>query len=137
MKRKVPLLLSVLAVVVVAVWMTQADTPIAVEATDDPQVLNTGEAGMRVYIDPATGEFLQGPPHPLVTEAVKDINDPFSTSSEGLQQVPAPVGGGVMVDLKGRFQQTVTATIDDSGKVTAVCDRHESDETKTSDSEKE
>ena len=137
MKCKAPLLLSVLAMIVAVTWMIQADTPDAVKATDDPQAVNTGEAGMRVYIDPATGEFLQGPPQPLTTETVKDINDPFSTSSEGLKQVPAPVGGGVMVDLKGRFQQTVTATFDDSGKVTAVCDRHESDETTTSDSEKE
>jgi hypothetical protein len=137
MMRKATLILSMLAVIVAAVWMFQANTPETVKATDDPQALNTGEAGMKAYIDPVTGEFLQEPPQPLVTEAVKDINDPLSTSSEGLKQVPAPVGGGVMVDLKGRFQQTITATVDDSGKVTAICDRHDSDETTTSDSEKE
>jgi hypothetical protein len=84
-----------------------------------------------------TGEFLEGPPEPIIAEPVKDINDPFSTSSEGLQQVPAPVGGGVMVDLQGRFQQTVKATIDDSGKVTVGCDRKDSDDTAGSDSGKE
>jgi hypothetical protein len=137
MKRKATWSLFVVAGIAITAWILLADAPNANQAADTPQPLDPATAGMRVYIDPVTGEFLQEPPQPLVTEAVKDIHDPFSTSTEGLKEVPAPVGGGVMVDLKGRFQQIVSATIDDSGKVKAVCDRHEPEATSSSDSEKE
>lgn len=137
MKLKAALLLSILTGIVIAAWLLQADTPDAGKPTVESQALKPGMEGMKVYIDPVTGEFLEGPPQPILAEPVKDIRDPLSTSSEGLQQVPAPVGGGVMVDLQGRFQQRVTATVDDAGKVTAHCDRVESDAAGDSDSEEE
>jgi hypothetical protein len=137
MKLKTALLLSVCAIVVLGAWLLQADAPGTVASADDPQSTAAGAAGMKVYIDPVTGEFLEGPPEPVRAETVKDINDRFSTSTEGLQQVPAPVGGGVMVDLRGRFQQTVKAAIDDSGKVTVGCDRHDADDEADSDRGKE
>ena len=42
----------------------------------------------------------------------------LSTSAEGLEVVPSPVpGGGVMIDLKGRFRSELTATLGPDGKV--------------------
>jgi hypothetical protein len=137
MKRKAFFLLSVLAGVVLTAWLLQAGAPSAEKAVDATQVKAPGTAGMKVYIDPATGEFLEGPPEPVIAEPVKDINSPLSTSSEGLQEVAAPVGGGVMVDLKGRFQQRARATVDDSGNVTVGCDRDDSDAAAGSDGGKE
>jgi len=137
MKRKAFFLLSVLAGVVLTAWLLQAGAPSAEKALDARQAKTPGTAGMKVYIDPATGEFLEGPPEPVIAEPVKDINSPLSTSSEGLREVAAPVGGGVMVDLKGRFQQRARATVDDSGNVTVGCDRDDSDAAAGSDGGKE
>ncbi|MFH1754902.1 MAG: hypothetical protein ABIA59_04290 [Candidatus Latescibacterota bacterium] len=137
MKRKATWGLSVLVMLLAACWVFTAQVPGAGKVNPRTQALDPGTAGMRVYIDPATGEFLQEPPQPVISDAGKDINDPFSTSTEGLKQVPAPVGGGVMVDLQGRFRQIVSAAVDDSGAVTTRCDRHESEESTTSHSGKE
>lgn len=66
--------------------------------------------GMKVYIDPETGEFLEQPPkgaepaEPMVTPSVA-LPEPEQVES------PEP-GGGVMVDVKGRFQTPMTVTID-------------------------
>jgi hypothetical protein len=71
----------------------------------------SSSAGMKVYIDPETGELLEQPPagaEPLPTEAP-------STPSQELEQVESPVpGGGVMV--RGRFQTPLEATIGPEGK---------------------
>ena len=79
-----------------------------------------GEApGMMVYIDPKTGAFLHEPapgyvPLPLSPE----LGNAWSTSDEGLVEVPIAVpGGGVKVDLKGRFQSPLVVVIDADGKV--------------------
>jgi hypothetical protein len=46
----------------------------------------------------------------------------FSTSHEGLVARPSPTpGGGVYLDLQGRFQNAATATVNDSGEVEIEC----------------
>jgi hypothetical protein len=46
----------------------------------------------------------------------------FSTSGEGLEVEPSPVpGGGVMIDLQGRFQHAATAAVLDSDSVVVEC----------------
>lgn len=50
------------------------------------------------------------------------LGDAVSTSDQGLVEERSPVpGGGVMVNLQGRFQNAETATIDASGKLHAEC----------------
>lgn len=71
-------------------------------------------AGMRVYIDPVTGEFAEPP-----AGAAHAPSAASSTSDAGLVEIPSPVpGGGVMVDLQGRFRRPLVATIDADGKMT-------------------
>jgi hypothetical protein len=73
---------------------------------------------LTVYIDPETGEFItpeeaEAPPEERLTPSAA-----YSTSHEGLEERPSPVpGGGTMVDLKGRFQSPLTATIDSNGDI--------------------
>ena len=46
----------------------------------------------------------------------------LDTSPEGLVEEPSPVpGGGVMIDLQGRFQNRATATASDSDSVVIDC----------------
>ena len=67
-----------------------------------------GAGGMRVYLDPETGAVLDRPTDPL-TERLLD--ERLSTYGGDLLEEPLP-GGGYRVDLRGRFQSAVVATID-------------------------
>ena len=79
-----------------------------------PAGAGEGSAGMRVYIDPVTGEFAEPP-----AGAVAAPSAASSTSDAGLVETPSPVpGGGVSVDLQGRFRSPLIATIGTDGKMT-------------------
>jgi hypothetical protein len=79
-------------------------------------------SGLKVYIDPETGEFLDSPPEKMPAEIQRTDEEAISTSIEELEQreVDLP-GGGVMMDLKGRFHQYQTATKDADGNITIRC----------------
>jgi len=87
---------------------TQANTPA------------TGQSGYRVYIDPATGRFLDHPVGGGALQLTPELQNAVSTSGAGLQEVPAP-GGGMMVDLQGRFQNVMSASEMANGKLNAPC----------------
>jgi hypothetical protein len=74
---------------------------------------------MTVYIDPQTGAIRPSPAPgtvPLVLSP-RDANA-MRTDTEGLVEVPSSVpGGGVKLDLQGRFQSPLVGTIDADGKV--------------------
>ncbi len=83
----------------------------------------TAAPGLRVYIDPETGEFTAPPAMPLgesgqQPRAVQPAPEPV------LEAVPAP-GGGMMVDLRGRFQVYSVATKQADGTISSVCVRSE------------
>lgn len=73
-------------------------------------------AAQRIYRDPVTGEFTTPP------AGVQEIPQQFQqtpggdTSAEGLDVVTHP-DGSKSVDLQGRFQSTVFATIDKDGHI--------------------
>jgi hypothetical protein len=79
-------------------------------------------AAFKVYKDPVTGHITTPPIeiHPDQTEALRRA---LSTSSEGLVASPS-LGGGIRVDLKGRFRHTTTVTRDDTGALSTRCDSH-------------
>ena len=73
--------------------------------------------GQTVYIDPKTGDVLSEPApgtQPLrLTPAERNA---FSTSHQGLVAVPSSVpGGGVKIDLRGRFQSPFIAVVGADG----------------------
>ena len=79
-------------------------------------------SGMKVYIDPETGEFLDSPPEKLPAEIQRADEEAISTSHEGLEEIKVDKpGGGVMIDLKGRFQHYQNATTDADGNITIRC----------------
>ncbi len=76
-----------------------------------------GSPGLRAYVDPVTGEF--GVPPSWAARRVEALapGPAYSTSHEGLVETPSPVpGGGVMVDLQGRFRNPMTAMLDADGR---------------------
>lgn len=71
------------------------------------------QPGMRAYIDPRTGGFAAEPPP---GEPLPALDATPSQSAADLQAVPAP-GGGVMIDLQGRFQSPLVATVQPDGTI--------------------
>ena len=105
---------------------TNGRTPSTIEDAGQPQTnatasqqhTRTGTA-QRAYIDPETGEFVSPPKQetPASSESIQP--SAFSISHETMEEESSPVpGGGVMIDLKGRFQSPVSATVEGNGKTT-------------------
>ncbi|MFO7610572.1 MAG: hypothetical protein R6X35_15525, partial [Candidatus Krumholzibacteriia bacterium] len=72
---------------------------------------------------PGTSGFLATTGDPDDPAAAKGLaGDATATSGEGLVSEPSPVpGGGVMMDLQGRFRSTATAALADSDSVVVEC----------------
>jgi hypothetical protein len=76
-------------------------------------------AGQVLTLD-ASGEFSTRAPQ--AAELRDALGEALSTSSEGLVEEKSTVpGGGVMVDLQGRFQNAMTYTVNADGSVSAPC----------------
>jgi hypothetical protein len=112
---------------VAAVVVTAATgiRPVAAGADEEPGAsaapgaAPATSAGRWIRVDPQTGERKAGPMPGSARGAI--AADPaFDTSSQGLVEEPAP-GGGVMVDLGGRFRSAVTATVGPDGTPAADC----------------
>ncbi len=86
---------------------------------EKPVAIRSGASGMTIYIDPQTGAFLKEPaPGTVALQLTPEFQNALSTSHQGLVEVPGSTpGGGVKVDLQGRFQSPFVATIDANGKV--------------------
>jgi hypothetical protein len=70
---------------------------------------------MLIYIDPQTGVVRNAPaPGTVPLQVTPALQNALSTSHHGLVETPA-AGGGVQVDLQGRFQSPLAATIDAQG----------------------
>jgi hypothetical protein len=75
---------------------------------------------MRAYFDPQTGKIGPPPPDQAGPASAAAEQNAYSTAADGLVVVPAP-GGGQMIDLQGRFQATITATLKPDGTVETDC----------------
>jgi len=86
-------------------------------ASQLPAAVPTGAAGMIIYIDPQTGAILSEPaPGTMPLQLTPTLPNALSTSHQGLMETPA-AGGGVKIDLQGRFQSPLAATIDANGNL--------------------
>ena len=81
-------------------------------------VAPSSQQGMTVHIDPATGEFIAEPVPDEALEINPEMQNAMSTSSEGLSEEKSPIpGGGVGVNLQGRFQSPLIAHQDPNGSI--------------------
>jgi hypothetical protein len=125
MKKSSTLGVLAIAGVAVAIWLSETNT------SQRPMATNTDEAvkqetphvqlGMRVYVNPVTGEFISRPADAPEIEMPKELEEAMSTSHEGLVIEPGPAGS-MTVDLRGRFLHMMTATADGEAHVEATCD---------------
>jgi len=84
-----------------------------------PAAVSAGAPGMTIHVDPQTGAILKEPaPGTVPLQLSPQLSNALSTSDQGLVETPSPVtGGGVKLDLQGRFQNPLIVTIDADGKV--------------------
>jgi hypothetical protein len=76
-------------------------------------------SGMRVHIDPQTGRLSTKPSSGIPMQLSPAEVNALSTSHHGLVEALSPrQRGGVFIDLQGRFQSPLVATVDEAGKVT-------------------
>ena len=77
-----------------------------------------------VTIDPDTGDFIDPPAAEQPARGqVAPLASALSSYHGDLVVVPSPTpGGGLMVDLRGRFQQVMKATIRPDGPPAVHCD---------------
>jgi hypothetical protein len=108
-------------VMMVAGALTSQADPLA-DSKKAAQEQTSLAAAFKVYKDPVTGQITRPPIeiHPDQTEALQRA---LSTSSEGLVASPS-LGGGIRVDLQGRFRHTTAVTMDDNGTLSVQCDSH-------------
>ncbi len=121
--------LACLALAAITLLVTAGDHRASESALVTPSVVAQASApavsGMVVEIDPATN--LPITPTPETIRRLQEMQErmggaTFSRSSAGLVEEPsAVIGGGYMVDLQGRFQHTMTITIDASGTTHSTC----------------
>jgi len=131
MKTRVVTIVSLL--VLSAALTSYTDAPFTSEAAN-LAVAPAMDVGMRIHIDPVTGELLDHPPQPGTKFPLE--TDALNTSTVGLVEEDSPVSGK-MVNLQGRFQHNYTATVDAAGSLNANCDLPESTDTINKKSEGE
>jgi hypothetical protein len=79
-------------------------------------------SGMTIYIDPETGAILSEPaPGSLPLPLTPQEQNALSTSAVGLTQEPSAVpGGGIKLDLQGRFQNPMMMVLDANGNARSL-----------------
>ena len=91
----------------------------AAQAAEKPAAVPGSAPGMMIHIDPKTGAFLKEPaPGSVPLLLTPELQNALSTSHQGLIAVPSRVpGGGVKLDLQGRFRSPMVGTVDADGNV--------------------
>jgi hypothetical protein len=115
--------LVLLNVLVVATCLMAMKGQAASQELPDASALREPSApvsgGMRVHIDPQTGRFTTKPGAGIPMQLSPAEVNALSTSHHGLVEALSPrQRGGVFINLQGRFQSPLVATVDEAGKVT-------------------
>lgn len=88
----------------------------ATKAAASADAAAPGRAGSWINVDPQTGQRIPAPTGGVAIPA----SPAFSTSHQGLVEEPAP-GGGMMIDLQGRFRSAASATVGADGTAHVDC----------------
>ena len=89
---------------------------VAQSADKEDAVARDTTSAQKAYVDPATGKLVPRPPQKAATERNSVRSSTLDSTDDALEVKPSPVkNGGIMIDLKGRFQNPIKATADDQG----------------------
>ena len=89
------------------------------EANDKKSNERPGETpGMRIYLDPGTGEVTTQPPGSAATQSQKQALQTIKPAVTELYETASPTpGGGLMIELKEQFRSPLAASVGADGKV--------------------
>ena len=104
--------LLVITAAAIAVLAPGSSTP---TVSSTPNVAPAGD-GMRVYLDPETGEPGAQPEASAVVELSPEMENALRHDDEGLVQVSHP-NGAVSMDLQGRYTEATVVRVDANGKM--------------------
>jgi len=114
-------LVGVLAALSAGALVHAGDRRGACDATEANGSAGAASGVLRAYRDPSTGELV-APPTGALPEAAGPAGLAPGAPLAPLRQRRSPVaGGGVIVDLGGRFQATMRAERDGEGRLVATC----------------
>ena len=113
MKHRATVIFSA-AVLMAAATVADADEK-AVESTN-----NVAESGLRVYVDPQSGELVSQPITAEQRHQANSADAAFNQDTTDLVPVQMP-DGSIMLDLQGRFQQATVATVQPDGSIRTYC----------------
>lgn len=116
MRNRVTGIASALLLITAAANAYAAD-----EKVSEPSAAaGTAEAGLRVYVDPQSGELVSQPVTAEQRHQAATADSMFNEDTSDL--VPVQMAdGSIMVDLKGRFQQATVATVQADGSIRTYC----------------
>jgi hypothetical protein len=102
---------------------TVYDSQSPTTASTSRVVTPSSQAGLILNIDPNTGAIVEQPVAGATKLAVPaQLASHMSTSDDGLIDEPNPSGGkGRYVNLQGRYQNAIVATVDANGKLSSPC----------------
>jgi hypothetical protein len=92
------------------------EAPANAAASGAPDAATPARAGSWIHVDPQTGKRVARP----AASAAIAADPAFSTSHQGLVEQPAP-GGGMMLNLQGRFRSAASATVGADGRAHIEC----------------
>ena len=93
------------------------------ESTQSVEPSVDAREGLRVVIDPETGEIITRPPRHRAEPISAPLANALSRSTEGLRVFDLP-NGGKGVHLKGRFQHVLVVRAKPDGSFETVCTNH-------------
>jgi len=121
---KTKFMIAGVTVVILTAGIALHHSPIPVDAPIVAEI-NSNEtnqpAGYVIHIDPVTGAIVEksATSEPILLN--EKMRDAFSRSEDGLVEVASPVeGGGTMINLEGRYQNSMVSTVDENGELQAA-----------------
>ena len=112
------ILVAIAAALTLLVLPYQVGTVAAADDAAPAAAAVTGSSGLRVHIDPSTGELLDEPPPGSET----DVGTNLKSTGPELVEEPSPVaGGGTMIRLDDRFRADFRAEVGPDGKLVTDC----------------
>ncbi len=101
-------------------------TPEAPATAEIPPAAGAAVSSLAVAMDPATGRLMPATAEQLADLLSEDMRKALSTSGADLFEEASPTpGGGVMIDLQGRFQSAQWARRAADGSLQVQCESGE------------
>ncbi len=88
---------------------------------DAPRPAPASEAGMKIHVDPATGQVVAPKSDPAAARKATAAAPAESFPPAKVEKVTTKAGG-IKVALHGRFMMETTATVGPDGKVVQACE---------------